>query len=825
MSAIFAKENKDQAAASAAILPDLNNLDPLLLGAEDRLLILLASAAHFDGKISPEAWRVATGILHEVFDPEEQDCAGCSPSFSSIQAKFHAALLLEPVAPSGFASDKALLNAFSALPKKKAEAFRNGIAELCPAYAVALVVPQKDQGENSPSAKDFFRKNLRLPGVSPSAPAEEGHSVIMDNGLAVSRASDQSVFPAVFKKSLSGLESMAKNAAGPYHWAARYFKEMDVLRLFSQADRQKEPMRVPDAFADTSQAVQALERSALGAGSIDLFQYAADFRHLMQEQPYTVVIVGEGKRGKSSLVNALLGKDVSPVRESVAATATVVKFRWGESFRGRVHYMQDSEKQRLDLLFARKAGEFAASADGEDGGEETGEWVGSAEELKPHLTDSVNGKKRFVSFAEVELPADILRNGTVLVDTPGLNATVDVQNFLAYQASLDADCLVLVMDARRPESASEAELVHLLAGTGRAASLVGVVTGIDRLNEKASADKAMAEARGLLNAASAEGITVIDVLDINAREAMAKRCSVVSWGGGKDFQKLYKLISAGRHENAVPENDLALRVIQKGEELVRMARESAPALLQKEMAAIPDVQHDMFLTSHRDRLRKVLAHSVKQAQNVAASASDDIEAWRREQVRSLDKWEETTVMRIMDAAGKYADQLGSPAMFNAKKWKDFNEHTVVEIAHDSLKELLAERRSLQRDWNEKLRRFSGELREISVHCLDAVMVEDSELTSINEISLSRMQWMVKANDLLKKITLVGAGAALRGIGGAGVGLAIGGLGWWAALPVAIAGGVIWMMRRVGDPQKCRVHFLKAKEESIRSWASKQKKNI
>jgi hypothetical protein len=205
----------------------------------------------------------------------------------------------------------------------------------------------------------------------------------------------------------------------------------------------------------------------------------------------------------------------------------------------------------------------------------------------------------------------------------------------------------------------------------------------------------------------------------------------------------------------------------------------------------------------------------------------DIDAWRKEQDRSLDEWEETTVLRIMDAANRHADELGGTALFSAKKWKDFNESTIPEIARNSLNEPLLERRSLQRDWNEKLRQFSGAMREISVLCLDAVIVEDKELTSVKELSLSRTQWLVQANDMLKKIGLVGSGMALHSIGGLGLGLgaALGGLHWWAMVPVALVGGLIWLLRRVGDPARCRRIFLDKKEGAIRSWTARQKKRL
>ncbi len=820
------KEQADQetkiAASAAGILPGLASLDPLRLCGEDRLLVLLASAAHFDGRLSPAAWQAATRILHDVFD------AGGSSgrSFSTIQARFHAALLLDPVPPESFAKDKSLHADVDALPAEKAERLRRGLMELCPPYGQIFAGPVHDgeheDGSRTGSTLAFRRTDAQ--GEEPGHGNDGAERIIMEGGLAIPQAKRPALLPDALQKGITGLEALARSATHPYHWATRYFGAMNVMRLFPLFAKGAADAPVPACFRETAGSAGALERLSLSVGDVDLFQQAADFGLLMREQPFTVVVAGEGKRGKSSLVNALLGREVSPVRESVAATAAVVRFRWGEKFRGRARPLSGEERARLESIVSGSPAGGDAVPGGQAGAE--GEWIEEAARLAGLLVQTHPGGEGRSAYAEVEMPAEILRGGLVLVDTPGLNAASDAQNYLAYQACLEADCLVFVMDARRPESASETELMRLVAKMGRAAGVIGVVTGMDRLNEKTSRDLALGEARRVLAAAQEEGLTVLGLLDINAREAMSARCGAFARSGGAEFQRLRALILESHAAGARPGPELVSRVRIKGEALARKALEQAPVLLKRELAALPDPQHDVFLSSHKDRLHKVLEKCAAQAQAVARAAAVDIEAWRREQERSLDEWEETTVLRIMDAAGRHADELGG-SMFSAKKWMEFNEDTIPRIARDSLNELLVERRSLQRDWNEKLRQFSGAMREISVLCLDAVIVEDKELTSVKELSLSRTQWLVQANDMLKKIGLVGSGMALHSIGGLGLGLgaALGGLHWWAMVPVALVGGLIWLLRRAGDPARCRRIFLDKKEGAIRAWTARQKTRL
>ena len=198
-------EQETKIAASAAdILPGLVSLDPLRLSGEDRLLILLASAAHFDGRLSPAAWQAATRLLHEVFD------AGGSSgrSFSTIQARFHAALLLDPVPPESFAKDKSLAAEVDALPAEKAERLRRGVMELCPAYGQMLSRP--GQGAEPSEAS---RPLLPLPFWRRDGQAEDGEGkddgaerIIMEGGLAVPQARRDPLLPEYLDGLISSFE-------------------------------------------------------------------------------------------------------------------------------------------------------------------------------------------------------------------------------------------------------------------------------------------------------------------------------------------------------------------------------------------------------------------------------------------------------------------------------------------------------------------------------------------------------------------------------------------------------------------------------------------
>ena len=840
----------DRTVTASDIMPPLPEASAPALSAEDRLVVLLASAAQEGGCLSPDAWRRASDALEEVFAPQAQADGGTESEaehrFFVLQTHFHAALLQEPLSPEQFEADRRLSDDLASLSPERAEAYAEAVRELSPAYAAVVCRALSEDAAGRRRVMERLGHTVRLlPGVAEwesvfgSETEEDTRGVVMQGGVAQRRPESGGRLSPVLRRQMAALSSMlsgagavcsdvANTAADQYDVAARYLRDLRRQRLFSLFSPSLRDMSVASGFERAAAEAERLERAALDGGDVELAREVGDFRRLMAEQPFTLVVVGEGKRGKSSLVNALLGGEYSPVRESVPETAAVARFSWGRQFGGRVRFLTGDECARL-----------VECCRGEEGRGELcerlevlsrklppreDEILDSPERLRDFLSASEKGSL-FAARVEAELPADILKHGLVLVDTPGLNATDPVQNYLAFEECLAADCLLFVMDARRPESSSEQELLRQLARSGRAAAVIGVVTGADRLNEKESRGEAMERARLLMNTASACGMRVLDLLELNAREAMEQRCAGSRRSGGAGFQKLCALVEKAASEKNAGREEHEARIRSRGREIVRASREGAERFLSRELGRLPDARHEQLLSAHVARLDEVMKSCSSQAWSVVSAASVDVEAWRKEQERALDGWQETIVLRIMDAANRHADSLGYTGMFRAKNWKRFDEEEVPRIARESLEELLAGRRDVQKDWNEKLRQFGERMREISVLCLDAVAVDDVDLQSMADVPFSRERWLVNANSIMKKVGLVAVGLAIRRGGGLGLGIVLGNMGWWAVLPVAVVGSVVWTLMKFGNPSRCRRIFMERKEEVVRRWVKSQRARL
>jgi hypothetical protein len=156
-----------------------------------------------------------------------------------------------------------------------------------------------------------------------------------------------------------------------------------------------------------------------------------------------VVVVGETKRGKSSLINALLGvPGLSPV-DAAVTTAAYLSFVPGDTFTARA-------------------------------------WLPGGEEIEiDNLDDWARGRQRTRKI-EVTHPAPLLRYLTLL-DTPGAGGLDPVHATIALDAVRRATALLFVADASAP--LSQPELDFLAAATERVDAVVFALTKIDAFGQ------------------------------------------------------------------------------------------------------------------------------------------------------------------------------------------------------------------------------------------------------------------------------------------------------------------------------------------------------
>lgn len=200
--------------------------------------------------------------------------------------------------------------------------------------------------------------------------------------------------------------------------------------------------------------VLAIGREAATAyGRPDLERRLAQVAERISDPRIRVLVVGEFKQGKSSLVNGLVNAEVCPVDDDVATSVPTA-----------VGYADDATATALH------------APDHDDGAPVR--HVIDVEEIASHVSEAGNpGNTRRLWAVEVGIPRELLRDGLVLVDTPGVGGLGSAHSATTIGALPSADAVVLVSDAS--QEYTEPELTFLELARELTPTVVCVLTKID----------------------------------------------------------------------------------------------------------------------------------------------------------------------------------------------------------------------------------------------------------------------------------------------------------------------------------------------------------
>ncbi len=164
-------------------------------------------------------------------------------------------------------------------------------------------------------------------------------------------------------------------------------------------------------------------KTALGETFIDeIEKWEREIRR-RKDDPFTLVVIGNFKRGKSSFINALLGEDVAPI-DVTTETVTLNRIQYGTHSNRAV--LADKKQLSLD----------------------------DRELKRSELQNVLSGLDQRVSRLEINRPNDFLKKVTI-IDTPGTeDALEDFQDIVA-ESLLRADAVIYVYNVSYPLSHTE----------------------------------------------------------------------------------------------------------------------------------------------------------------------------------------------------------------------------------------------------------------------------------------------------------------------------------------------------------------------------------
>jgi GTPase SAR1 family protein len=203
-----------------------------------------------------------------------------------------------------------------------------------------------------------------------------------------------------------------------------------------------------------------------------------ELKERLAANTFNLVVVGQFKRGKTCLINALLGAELLPVAV-VPLTSIVTVLTYGDS---------------LDITVLFNNGETAA--------------IGR-EDLTTYVTEMGNPHNiKGVREVVVHYPSAYLKEGVRLIDTPGVGSVYRHNTDVAYQYLPKCDAALFLLSVEQP--ASQAELDFLQDVRQYADRVFFLLNKIDYLSDQ-EVDQSVAFARRVIEEAMGSSVKIFPI--------------------------------------------------------------------------------------------------------------------------------------------------------------------------------------------------------------------------------------------------------------------------------------------------------------------------
>lgn len=170
------------------------------------------------------------------------------------------------------------------------------------------------------------------------------------------------------------------------------------------------------------------------------------------ENRFNLAVVGQFKRGKSTFINALLKSEIVPTA-IVPLTSVVTLIKYGEKIKVTLDFHDGSKKEiTLDTL---------------------GEYV--TEKGNPH---NEKGVKQVI----IDHPSDFLKNGVILINTPGVGSVFQHNTDATYDFLPKLDAAIFLFTIDSPVAQNELEFLKDVSK--KAVKIFFVLNKIDYADKK-----------------------------------------------------------------------------------------------------------------------------------------------------------------------------------------------------------------------------------------------------------------------------------------------------------------------------------------------------
>ena len=201
------------------------------------------------------------------------------------------------------------------------------------------------------------------------------------------------------------------------------------------------------------------------------------------EEPLLIMIMGEFSTGKSTFINALVGKEIAAMN-ATPTTAVITKLCYGNEDEIIVHFLDGTTSQKNSNDFAR----LTAEADEES-----------------------NKLHEAIDYVERRMPLEVLKSITI-IDSPGLNAIKSAHGAATRRFMDKADTVLWMFSIENAGSQTEINAMEELSPRLKPLALVNKMDQVDE--EEDDPEELLDNLRGLL------GDRVQAVIGISAQLAL-----------------------------------------------------------------------------------------------------------------------------------------------------------------------------------------------------------------------------------------------------------------------------------------------------------------
>jgi len=409
---------------------------------------------------------------------------------------------------------------------------------------------------------------------------------------------------------------------------------------------------------------------------------------------FRLAVLGQFKRGKSTLLNALLGDKLLPT-DILPVTAIPTFIGRSENIDVLVDFDTDTEPIKFLPSPDRSIGDF----------------------LDEYVTEKGNpNNQRQVTRVVIGHPAEILKQGVILIDTPGIGSTHKHNTEVAYQVLPQCDAALFLVSPDPP--ITEIELDYLKEIRQHLPQTFFILNKIDFLDEQ----ERTASLRFLADQLTPLCDGIPQILAVSARRGLEARLSgdTAGWRDSGMLQVEQNLIDFfAREKQTILQESLQRRIRDQLNSIHMQLGLSLSALMlpeaelkkriEKFRQSIPDVEREKEASEDilSGDLKRVTKRLNEEVEKVRTQAKEQIVGPLENFVQTIVDTEELERL-VRDTLAEEIPVFFTPAM-----------RKVADIVGVEATKLLALHQQRSNQLIEQVRQVAAELFDIPYHAPSA----------------------------------------------------------------------------------------------------------